>query len=262
MRRAAVVLAFLVLWTLAGCEAPPSAPPPAAPPSPQTAPPAPTPGPGPPIKKNGGPDMANGGPRAAGRAFLVGSQAEGRGYALYSYLLLGGLPDDTTRDLYRAAVLAFLGKISELEKVEREFTPEQINVVYLPVERTPSVAPPYDAAVADRVLGDYNYVRAAALLRAVPRANRAGPYIVSYRVPISGIARLDRDYLFQDLSAVPADVVRFWVDLFLRRSTQERYWEEPRLDKLVLDLRTEIEKVAVTLPDIKDAVKVWVVWVK
>jgi hypothetical protein len=76
------------------------------------------------------------------------------------------------------------------------------------------------------------------------------------------MARLDRDYLFQDLSAVPPDVVRFWVDLFLRQSAQERYWEESRLAKLVLNLRTEIEKVAVTLPDVKDSLKAWIVWVK
>ena len=244
MKRAALVVAVLVLWAVAGCQTA-SAPKP----------------PPPPAKKNG-PPMANGGPRVSGRAFLVGSQPEKPGYALYSYLLLGGPPDDTTRERYRAAALAFLGKIVELDKIEREFSPGEINVVYLPVESPLSFTPPPDAAAADRLLASYNYARARALLRAVPGAERAGPYIVSHRMPLTGAARLEREYLFQDLSAVPPDVIRFWVDIFLRQTAQERFWEERRMEQLALELRTEIEKVAGVVPGIKDALTTWLVWVK
>jgi hypothetical protein len=100
MKRAALAMAALALWAVAGCRA--------------IEPVAPKP---PPTAKKSRPAAANGSPRESGRAFLLGSQPEKPGYALYSYLLLGGPPDDTTRERYRAAVLAFLGKIVELDNV-------------------------------------------------------------------------------------------------------------------------------------------------
>jgi hypothetical protein len=159
-------------------------------------------------------------------------------------------------------VLAYLGKVIELKEVEREFPPDLINIVYLPVKRGVSIAPPYDENIADQILADYNYARARGILRAIPNTNRAGPYIVSYRAPITGIDRLHSEYLYQDLSAVPPDVVLFWVDAFLRQAAQERYWDEATSEAIALRLRTEIEKVAVAVPDVKTALATWIVWIK
>ncbi|MDP3766872.1 MAG: hypothetical protein Q8S13_02550, partial [Dehalococcoidia bacterium] len=87
MKPIAIVLAVTLLWSLSGC---------ASKPAPE--PTAPTSGVGrPPAKANGGVV------RESGRAFLIGGQAERRGYALYSYLLLNGAPDESTRARYRAA---------------------------------------------------------------------------------------------------------------------------------------------------------------
>ena len=98
--------------------------------------------------------------RESGREFLIRDAPEISGYGLYSYLLFGSPPTETTRDRYLKTpgglILAFC-KISALLK--SHYRPDQLNITYLPME-----APANDGVNAAWLLDHYNFAKARSLL--------------------------------------------------------------------------------------------------
>jgi hypothetical protein len=114
-----------------------------------------------------------------------------------------------------------------------------------------------DDADAAAVLAKYDYGRSEALLSSLPGPLRTrGPYIVSTVVPLSNAAA-PTQFLYQDLSSVPPEIVVPWVKAFLVQAAKERYWEPDAVAQLVLDIRESIEVVALASKDLKPAIADW-----
>jgi hypothetical protein len=198
------------------------------------------------------------GTRTTGRSFLVKGQKEAAGYGLYSYLLLGTRPSDSSRDRYLAAIRAYLAGMEDVANLKDYIAPAKLNVAYLPID---VVAPAN--VTAEWLLEHYDYARARALLQALPGDLTDGPYIVSTLKPLSPDG-VPGQYLFQNLSTVPTkpnDLVSWWVREFLHQAAQERFWEPKTAEQLVLKMRTTIAVLAIGLPDVQKAVGGWVSWI-
>jgi hypothetical protein len=192
-----------------------------------------------------------------GRSFLVKGKNEEKKYGLYSYLLLGSPPTAANRERYIRTIDAFLGSVVEISALEEYIQRSKLNITYLPVIDTPMSHPS-----ADWILGHYDYARARALLSLLPGSLREGHYFVSLLTPFdSGAA--PKQYLFQDLSAVPAnaDLISWWVREFLNQAAQERFWEPRTGSLLALKLRTTIATLAIGLPDVRKGLEAWISWV-
>lgn len=218
-------------------------------------PPGPPVGTAPPASRNG--PTADGFPRLSGRAFLVGNEKEALGYGLYSYLLFGSRPAPQSQERYLEAIRAYLDLLEDIGRLEESVPRTQLNVTYLPVNAVASPAPSPEV-----ILAQYNYVRAQILLSKVPGHHLEGPYIVSFREPLSDVTALSREYLYQDLSTVPVSLVRSWVKSFLIQAAKQEYWEPDTGEKVALKVRTEIEKLAEALPQVLESLKMWIVWVR
>jgi hypothetical protein len=188
------------------------------------------------------------------RLFLLKDQEEPQGLHLYSYLLFGGPPsNDQTRDRYRAALDAYLALIPLSEdwvgKGEYNATMFPIDSQTLPVELD-----------RDSLLKVYDWERSRSLLQRLPGTHLDGPYIVSSAQPLTQMSRLTRNYLFQDLSAVPPALANAWVREFVLQAAQEHYWKERGGPMLALKLRTTISILAGALPAPPTAIANMIAW--
>lgn len=194
--------------------------------------------------------------RETGRDFLEKGLPEAPGYGLYSYILFGARPTEGNRERYVQVLEAFL-RIPEVSDLER-YTPAcKLNITYLPLTEAVS-----ETATADWFLDHYDYARARILLNSVPGSHRAGPYIISTYKPLTGRAKLSGQYLFQDMSSVPPQIISSWVKAFLAQAEQEHFWEEDIAMQCVLEVRKAIEIAADNLPNVKKAISDWVKWSK
>jgi hypothetical protein len=175
------------------------------------------------------------------------------GYAVYSYILLRGKPDNQNSERYVAALTAFRDEIPTIERLHAEGIPAaQLNITYVPFD--PQKASESDGM--DKWLLAYNYDAARKLLRAASGATKDGPYIISYDRPLSRIGQeLGRDeILFQDLSWVPPDVIKLWVKEFMRQASQPgAFAKEDPFRQFLLTLRSGIDVAAKGVPEIEKA---------
>jgi hypothetical protein len=205
-----------------------------------------------------------GGGYQTGRSFLLPDQMEAEGYGLYSYVLLGSEPDDTTRERYLKAIIEYL-KFPEIARFEKYRERRELNITYLPLTTEPEkellgqLKEKNFTPVAEWVLKNYDYARAQVLLGTRPGGHHAGPYIISFLKPL-GKNPLSRPYLEQDQSAVPPHLVQMWMKYFLDQAAQERFWEEKTGKLLVLKLRTTIGVAALGLPEVKKSLEDWISW--
>ncbi len=185
--------------------------------------------------------------RETARAFLIGTDSEEPGFGLYSYLLFGSAPSPSSRNRYIAAIESYLDFTSPIGEVTDYYEPGELNINYLPITE------PNEGEDPEQLLGQYNYVRARVILDAIENegSQRDGPYIISLRSPLTE-AQVVGEYLYQDLSTVPANLVRLWFKEFLEQVEQENFAQERALENFSLEFRTNLELVAVfaqTLPD-------------
>jgi hypothetical protein len=209
-----------------------------------------------------------------GHAFLVGNQAEGAGYGLYSYLLFEVPPNEANRHLYLQAISACLRGMPDIKSLEDAgFDRQQLNVIYLPISEplprafsSGSGLSPHALTLLDEwILDHYNYARARSLLRLLRRAQRGGPYIISTLKPLSGNEPSPMRYLLQDLSSIPynhPDLMYAWVQEFLERASQPHRWEEMSAKSFALRLRQAIAIVATDVPEIRNALESRITWVE
>src|SRR5678815_2901876 len=108
--------------------------------------------------------------------------------------------------------------------------------------------PSEDAAT---VLTLYDYVTAGALLGKLGDPPKKGIYIVSTMVPLSTVNTIRGEYLFQDLTRIPPNVVDAWVSQFMIQATQQDYWRPDSMDRFALELRTRIAQAAEITPSLR-----------
>ena len=134
-----------------------------------------------------------------GHAFLVGNQAEGAGYGLYSYLLFGAPPNAANRNLYLQAISACIRGMPDIKSLEDAgFDRHELNVTYLLISeplprafsRESGLAPHTITLLDQWILDHYDYTRARSLLRFLRDARRDGPYIISTLNPLRGCKTL------------------------------------------------------------------------
>jgi hypothetical protein len=199
-----------------------------------------------------------------GYAFLVGNQAEEKGYGLYSYLLFGSPPTEANKNLYLKTISACIKMMPNIKRFEEGgFHRRELNVTYIPIHKP--VPTTKDGISPEEVLKNYNYVRARLLLRNLPGVYRNGPYIISTLNPLSSHQDLSEGYLLQDLSRIPptrSDLIYAWVKEFLERVSRPGPKNGETLTLFVIKLRTAISIVAEHLPEVQSAVSSWVAWIK
>ena len=197
------------------------------------------------------------GGRTTGRSFLVSGKKEIAGYGLYSYLLLGSRPTDSSRKLYLQAIQAYLRGMEEVESLRDYVAAAKLNVAYLPIE----TAAPREVT-PEWLLEHYDYARSRVLLQVLPGDLNDGPYIVSTLRPLDPSSRPSA-YLFQNLSTVPSepsDLISWWIREFLHQAAQERFWEPKIGELLVLKMRTTIAVLAIGLPEVQKSLTGWIAW--
>jgi hypothetical protein len=198
--------------------------------------------------------------RETGRAFLVKGKKEASGYGLYSYLLLGAHPTDSTRERYLKAIEAYLNLIDDITQLEDYVARSKLNITYLPIETVADIKP-----TPAQVLELYDYAHARALLDLLPGIHQEGPYLVSVLKPLNSAGTSTDNYLFQDLSTVPTetnDLVSWWVREFLNQAAQVRFWEPRTAELLVLKLRTTIGVLAAGLPAVQKGMDSCLAWIR
>jgi hypothetical protein len=190
-------------------------------------------------------------PIETGREILYPTHSESSGYALYSYILFRGATNPLNEDRYLAALTAFLDEIPEIgELIRRHARRSELNIAYIPLKENPVTSVPRDW------LEQYDFARARLLLRAVPITAQDGPYVVSYDRPLSTIEHSlgRKDLLLQDLSWVPAPLVRVWVKEFLRQASQPgAFAKEDLWRQLTLKTRTGIDVAAKATSEVEAA---------
>lgn len=194
--------------------------------------------------------------RETGRSLLVQDKKEEEGYGLYSYLLFGSPPSDANRKRYRDAIDSYLRLIPDVTILEKYIQHKELNITYLPVDSSPE-----DAISVDWVLEHYDYARARALLRFILGDNRNGPYFISALEPLTGKKTISDQYLYQDLSTVPEELIHIWVKEFLNQAAQERFWAKNKAKMFVLKLRTTIGVLAKGNEMVRNALKKWISWI-
>ena len=194
------------------------------------------------------------------RALLLPGARELQGYGLYSYLLLGSRPSDPSRALYRTVIAEYVRLMPDINQFAEKFEGDnaarrkEINVSYMPLR---AALRKQERDSAEAILQVYDYARARALLSALPGTHRDGPYLVSSRTPLSGQAAAAGNFLVQDLSKVPPDLVPPYVDQFLNQTTQEHFGQGWNPQRWVLKLRTILSALGKGAPEIRAAWKTW-----
>ena len=194
--------------------------------------------------------------------FLASGANETPGYGAYTYLLLGGPPQDATRKArYRAAIARYLQLAPDIASYDARVPKPRLNVNYLPVDTTMTWS--RDSALADSVLAHYQYAMAQTLLASFDGAHLGGPYLITVPAPLSVAKPVQGHVIFHDLSRITSDaLVPAWVDAFLTQSTQQRWSDPDAWQSFPLRLRTAIGAVALGISPVRAAMKDWAGWLE
>ncbi|MBM3773658.1 MAG: caspase family protein [Acidobacteria bacterium] len=177
--------------------------------------------------------------RSTVRDFLVRVRKEDSGYGLYSYLLFPSRPAPTEEARYQEVIGVYLSMLETAGT--SSFARRELNITYIPV--TGLVGPP---ATPEKVLAAYDYEGALKIIQAQrpDLDTRKGPYVISSLVPLTGATGRMKSVIFQDLSAVPQDLIPLYIREFEALVAQERSWASETMDGFLLSLRTAIGRVA------------------
>jgi hypothetical protein len=223
--------------------------------------------------------------RMTASSFLIPLQSEAAGYGLYSYILFGSRPEFLGSDRWRRyyeAILSFL-TMQSADEMSKYVRPEALNITYLPItcsahelprdslqprafifdkERLASHAMEHQAngtkfsghslsnvSTACILVSNYDYSRAQKLLSVLPDAHMEGPYIISVTQPLGKTLTLPPEYLYQDLSSVPPDLIGLWLREFMAQTQEREFWKTRPKAQFVLRLRTAIGIVSQQIPD-------------
>ena len=104
------------------------------------------------------------------------------------------------------------------------------------------------------LVSSYVYACAQVLLSSLTEAHREGPYIISTTAPLSGLSKLPLQYLFQDLSSVPPQLISLWIKEFIKQAGEREFWKTRTKEEFVLRLRTSIGVMANQVPDFANSI--------
>lgn len=204
--------------------------------------------------------------RLSGRALLLPTSSEPKGYGLYSYLLFDTPPkDDLERERYLKSLESYLLVLQPIAELERHRRRSELNITLIPVKRNIELpddlsSPKQASQAAEQVLAAYDYARASALLANLGKQMvRSGPFLVSMRPAVSNPGTL---FLFFDMSRVTPKLVWDWVREFCSLAAQERSWSEIELKRLALNIRNILAVAAKTTPEVLGALQQWIQIVK
>lgn len=223
--------------------------------------------------------------RVTASSFLTPDGVEPAGYGLYSYVLFGSRPEslDSSRwQRYFQIILAFL-TLPSVDETAKYVAPEGLNLTFFPTvcagrelpatsmqpivfqfdpKRVEAHALEHRAGgkpfaghgtsnpdTACTLVSNYDYSRAQKLLALLPGSHLEGPYIVSVAQPLGAAASLPAQYLYQDLSTVPPELVNLWFKEFMAQAQDEQFWKTRSKEQFVLRLRTAIGIVSQQIPD-------------
>jgi len=256
-RHSSVISALFVLCVaLAGCALDPRAglDSPSAAPKPTAAPP--------PALASSSPPSLGGGASitASGLTILMGHEKEPEGYGLYSYVLLSNRSDDVIKTYKRA--LFYLSKwMDTVSNVEAYGTPRsKINcTIVLAAEGrfTPDKLTDHEI----ESLGDSpNLARSQAILSAIGKTLPVdrGPYIVSYRKPLTSPPNEPDKVLVIDLSDMSDDHgIEAHVVGFTWQVEKPRYWDQPALAATYQQVDKQVRRLSLALDGVIKGVKVY-----
>ncbi len=175
-----------------------------------------------------------------GGALVDPKEREGQGqnvYGAYTYLLLPEMPPDAqTRERYLAALSAWQKLVPAIGKLENYYKKSQLNVTYVPVTTRKGLQ-----EKADWLFDNYDYSRAKLILHKFPNETERGPYLISSTQPLTYGNPRAHETLIQNLSAVPATMVAYWIESFLRQASQDQFWLAPARVSFALRMRTLLE---------------------
>jgi hypothetical protein len=204
--------------------------------------------------------------RLSGRALLLPTSSEPKGYGLYSYLLFDTPPkDDLERERYLKSLESYLLVLQPIAELERYRRRSELNITLIPVKRNVELpddlsSPKQAFQAAEQVLAAYDYARASVLLANLGKqAVSSGPFLVSMRPAVSNPGTL---FLFFDMSRVTPKLVWDWVRAFCSLAAQERSWSEIELKRLALNIRNILAVAAKTTPEVLGALQQWIQVVK
>jgi hypothetical protein len=204
--------------------------------------------------------------RLSGRALLLPTNSEPKGYGLYSYLLFDTPPkDNLERERYLKALESYLLVLQPIAELERYRRRSELNIMLIPVKRNIELpddlsSPRQASQAAEQVLAAYDYARASALLADLGKQMvQSGPFLVSIRPAVSNPGVL---FLFFDMSRVTPKLVWDWMRAFCSLAAQERSWSEIELKRLALNIRNVIAVAARTTPEVLGALQQWIQIVK
>lgn len=193
------------------------------------------------------------------RNYLEKGNDEEEGFGLYSYILFTQRPEKDDSVKYAELIKTYMNKIPELSDLTEYLEDSSINVVYYPTISDPENY--LDTLTIDEsikwLINNYDYARAIVYLRKIDADINKGPYIISYKVPLSKSGVVKENFLLQDFSNVHYKVVSLWVDEFLEQSSQVEYWNEEQLKNFSNDLRNAIAIGAEGLIEIKKSFGWW-----
>jgi hypothetical protein len=189
--------------------------------------------------------------RQVRKSMLLRGKPEEEHFGLYSYLLFGGPVNDSNRERYTTFLNSFLHDVLIYDPLSREFSPQQLNIAYIPVAS--DLPASFDVAW---VLNHYDFERAQGLMSRFPELHGGGPFIISVPRPLTRSPQLSdpKPRLLEDLSTVPVSVVDFWVKQFLIQTAQDR-WDSATLSGLALRMRTAIEVAAIGSKEVQASMK-------
>jgi hypothetical protein len=204
--------------------------------------------------------------RLSGRALLLPTSSEPKGYGLYSNLLFDTPPrDDLERERYLKSLESYLLVLQPIVKLERYRRRSELNITLIPVQRNVELpddlsSPKQASQAAEQVLTAYDYARASALLADLGKQMvQSGPFLVSLRPTVSNPGTL---FLFFDMSRVTPKLIWDWVRAFCSLAAQEPSWSEIELERLALNIRNIIAVAAKTTPEVLGALQQWIQVVK
>ncbi len=204
--------------------------------------------------------------RLSGRALLLPTSSEPKGYGLYSYLLFDTPPkDDLERERYLKSLESYLLILQPITELERYRRRSELNITLIPVKRNVELpddlsSPKQASQAAEQVLTAYDYARASALLADLGKQMvQSGPFLVSLRPTVSNPGTL---FLFFDMSRVTPKLVWDCVRAFCSLAAQERSWSEIEFKRLALNIRNILAVAAKTTPEVLGALQQWIQVVK
>jgi hypothetical protein len=225
------------------------------------------------------------GSRITASSFLLPDQDEAPGYGLYSYVLFGARAESLDSPRWRRyfqTILAFFN-LPSAAQAGKYTLPASLNLTFFPItcsraelpkseyqpilfqfdpKRVEAHAQEHRAGgkpfaghgqsnidTACTLVSSYDYSRAQRLLAMLPGSHLEGPYIISTTQPLSKTGALPAQYLYQDLSSVPPELVGLWFKEFMAQSQDAEFWKTRTKEQFVLRLRTVIGIASQQVPD-------------